>query len=59
MKDCWCLSGTEDGMVAGRSYLVACLYLDPGFPRIAASAKLEKFLDNVIPEYQVEGGVSH
>ena len=44
-------------MVAGRSYLVY-IYLDPDSGRIAASAKLEKFLDNVIPEYQVGEEVS-
>jgi predicted RNA-binding protein (virulence factor B family) len=44
-------------MVAGRSYLVY-VYLDPDSKRIAASAKLEKFLDNVIPEYQVGEEVS-
>ena len=44
-------------MVAGRSYLVY-IYLDPDSQRIAASAKLEKFLDNVIPEYQVGEEVS-
>ena len=44
-------------MVAGRSYLVF-VYLDPDSQRIAASAKLEKFLDNVIPEYQVGEEVS-
>ena len=44
-------------MVAGRSYLVY-IYLDPDSHRIAASAKLEKFLDNVIPEYQVGEEVS-
>jgi len=44
-------------MVAGRSYLVY-IYLDPDSKRIAASAKLEKFLDNVIPEYQVGEEVS-
>ncbi|MEI7421238.1 MAG: S1-like domain-containing RNA-binding protein [Prolixibacteraceae bacterium] len=44
-------------MVAGRSYLVY-VYLDPDSGRIAASAKLEKFLDNVIPEYQVGEEVS-
>ncbi|MEI7830094.1 MAG: S1-like domain-containing RNA-binding protein [Prolixibacteraceae bacterium] len=44
-------------MVAGRSYLVF-LYVDPDSKRIAASAKLEKFLDNVIPEYQVGEEVS-
>ncbi len=38
-------------MVAGRSYLVY-VYLDPDSGRIAASAKLEKFLDNVIPDYE-------
>ena len=44
-------------MVAGRSYLVY-VYVDPDTQRIAASAKLEKFLDNVIPEYQVGEEVS-
>ncbi len=44
-------------MVAGRSYLVY-VYLDPDSKRIAASAKLEKFLDNVIPEYKVGEEVS-
>lgn len=44
-------------MVAGRSYLVY-VYLDADSQRIAASAKLEKFLDNVIPEYQVGEEVS-
>jgi predicted RNA-binding protein (virulence factor B family) len=44
-------------MVAGRSYLVY-LYVDPDSRRIAASAKLEKFLDNVIPEYQAGEEVS-
>jgi predicted RNA-binding protein (virulence factor B family) len=44
-------------MVAGRSYLVY-VCLDPDSKRIAASAKLEKFLDNVIPEYQVGEEVS-
>lgn len=44
-------------MVAGRSYLVY-VYLDPDSQRIAASAKLEKFLDNVIPDYQVGEEVS-
>jgi predicted RNA-binding protein (virulence factor B family) len=44
-------------MVAGRSYLVY-VYLDPDSKRIAASAKLEKFLDNVIPEYRVGEEVS-
>ena len=39
-------------MVEGRSYLVY-VYVDPDSKRIAASAKLEKFLDNVIPEYQI------
>ena len=39
-------------MVEGRFYLVY-LYVDPDSNRIAASAKLEKFLDNVIPEYKV------
>lgn len=38
-------------MVMGRSYLVY-VYLDPDSKRIVASAKLEKFLDNVIPDYQ-------
>lgn len=44
-------------MVEGRSYLVY-VYVDPDSKRIAASAKLEKFLDNVIPEYQVGEEVS-
>ena len=44
-------------MVAGRSYLVY-VYLDPDSGRIAASAKLDKFLDNVIPQYQVGEEVS-
>ncbi len=44
-------------MVAGRSYLVY-VYLDPDSQRIAASAKLEKFLDNVVPEYQIGDEVS-
>jgi predicted RNA-binding protein (virulence factor B family) len=44
-------------MVAGRSYLVY-VYVDPDTQRIVASAKLEKFLDNVIPEYQVGEEVS-
>jgi predicted RNA-binding protein (virulence factor B family) len=44
-------------MVAGRSYLVY-VYLDPDSQRIAASAKLEKFLDNVLPEYQTGDEVS-
>lgn len=39
-------------MVQGRSYLVY-VYVDPDSERIAASAKVEKFLDNVIPEYQI------
>ena len=44
-------------MVEGRSYLVY-IYIDPDSKRIAASAKLEKFLDNVIPEYQIGEEVS-
>lgn len=44
-------------MVAGKSYLVY-VYLDPDSQRIAASAKLEKYLDNVIPEYQTGDEVS-
>ena len=44
-------------MVAGRSYLVY-VYVDPDSQRIAASAKLEKFLDNVVPEYKVGEEVS-
>ncbi|MEI6274438.1 MAG: S1-like domain-containing RNA-binding protein [Prolixibacteraceae bacterium] len=44
-------------MVAGRSYLVF-VYLDPDSKRIAASAKLDKFLDNVIPEYKAGEEVS-
>jgi hypothetical protein len=37
-------------MVEGRSYLV-CLFLDALTKRIAASAKIDKFLDNTPPEY--------
>lgn len=44
-------------MVAGRSYLVY-VYLDPDSGRIAASAKFDKFLDNVIPGYEVGEEVS-
>ncbi len=44
-------------MVAGRSYLVY-VYVDADSGRIAASAKLEKFLDNVIPVYSVGEDVS-
>ncbi|HEY5510267.1 MAG TPA: S1-like domain-containing RNA-binding protein [Prolixibacteraceae bacterium] len=44
-------------MEAGRSYLVY-VFVDPDSGRIVASAKLEKFLDNVIPEYQVGEEVS-
>lgn len=44
-------------MVAGKSYMVY-VYLDPDSKRIAASAKLEKFVDNVIPEYQAGDEVS-
>lgn len=38
-------------MVAGRSYIVY-LYLDDNTQRIVASAKLDKFLDNTIPQYK-------
>jgi hypothetical protein len=38
-------------MVEGRSYLV-CLFVDVLTKRIAASAKLDKFLDNTPPEYE-------
>lgn len=38
-------------MVEGRSYLV-CLFLDVLTKRIAASAKIDKFLDNTPPEYE-------
>jgi predicted RNA-binding protein (virulence factor B family) len=38
-------------MVEGRSYLV-CLFLDILTKRIAASAKIDKFLDNTPPEYE-------
>jgi hypothetical protein len=44
-------------MVAGKSYMVY-VYLDPDSKRIAASAKLEKFVDNVIPDYQAGDEVS-
>jgi predicted RNA-binding protein (virulence factor B family) len=39
-------------MQEGRSYLVH-VYLDQESQRIVASAKLNKFLDNVMPEYEV------
>jgi predicted RNA-binding protein (virulence factor B family) len=38
-------------MVVGRSYLVY-VYIDHETERIVASAKLDKFLDNVPPEYE-------
>jgi len=38
-------------MMEGRSYLV-CLFLDVLTKRIAASAKIDKFLDNTPPEYE-------
>ena len=38
-------------MVEGRSYLV-CLFLDVLTKRIAASAKIDKYLDNTPPEYE-------
>ena len=38
-------------MVAGRSYIVY-VYVDDESSRIVASAKLDKFLDNKIPEYK-------
>ena len=38
-------------MIAGRSYIVY-VYLDDESKRIVASAKLDKFLDNKIPEYK-------
>lgn len=38
-------------MVQGRSYLVY-LYLDDASKRIAASSKIEKFLNNTYPEYK-------
>jgi len=38
-------------MVEGRSYLV-CLFVDVLTKRIAASAKIDKFLDNTPPEYE-------
>ncbi|MCE1198549.1 MAG: S1-like domain-containing RNA-binding protein [Marinilabiliales bacterium] len=44
-------------MSVGRSYLVY-LFLDPDSGRIVASARIEKFLDNVVPEYQVGEAVS-
>lgn len=44
-------------MVAGKSYLVY-IYLDPDSGRIAGSARVEKFLDNVLPEYQAGEEVS-
>ncbi len=47
----------KTNMVEGRSYLVY-VYVDPDSKRIVASAKLEKFLDNIIPEYQIGEEVS-
>jgi predicted RNA-binding protein (virulence factor B family) len=41
----------KQGMTAGRSYLVY-VYLDPDSKRMVASARFEKFLDNVPPEYE-------
>ncbi len=38
-------------MIQGRSYLVY-LYLDDASKRIAASSKIEKFLNNTYPEYR-------
>ena len=37
-------------MQAGRSYIVY-VYLDPSSERIVASAKLDKFLGNTLPDY--------
>lgn len=37
-------------MQAGRSYIVY-IYLDPSSQRIVASAKLDKFLSNALPDY--------
>jgi hypothetical protein len=39
-------------MIEGRSYLVY-IYVDPESRRIVASAKLNKFLDKILPEYVV------
>ncbi len=39
-------------MTEERSYLV-CIYVDEETQRIAASAKLNKFLDKILPEYTV------
>jgi predicted RNA-binding protein (virulence factor B family) len=39
-------------MVAGRSYIVY-LYIDKSTNRIAASAKLDQFLDRIPPEYEI------
>lgn len=47
----------KPGMVAGRSYLVY-VYLDPDSKRMVASARYEKFLDNVPPEYETGDEVS-
>lgn len=38
-------------MIQGRNYLVY-LYLDDASKRIAASSKIEKFLNNIYPEYK-------
>lgn len=47
----------KPGMEAGREFLVY-VYLDPDSQRIVASAKIEKFLDNVFPEYEAGEEVS-
>ena len=44
-------------MMEDRSYTVY-VYLDQESQRIVASAKIEKFLDNVLPEYEVNQEVS-
>lgn len=43
-------------MVAGRSYIVY-VYLDNESQRVVASAKLDKFLDNKIPDYKFRAKV--
>jgi hypothetical protein len=42
----------KENMVSGRSYLVY-VYYDEKSNRITASAKIEKFLDRILPNYEV------
>lgn len=51
-RTCWCLSGSRrDPMIEGKSYLVYA-YLDKASDRIVASTKIDKYLDQVFPEYE-------